>query len=54
MSPGEAADQLDLMVRNILLNVRRGREVPLPGLGTFKPASGGRLAFEPEGVGKRD
>ncbi len=45
---GEAADQLDLVVREILESVRQGRETLLPGLGRFLPGADGKVAFERE------
>ena len=35
-SPGEAADRLDTIVRQIVAKLRRGEEAPLPGLGKLK------------------
>ena len=52
VSPAEAADRLDRVVREILANLRRGREVPLPGLGTFVPGPHGKLTFHQQGGGK--
>ena len=49
---GQAADQLDLMVREILESVRQGKETHLPGLGRFLPGADGKVAFERES-GKR-
>jgi nucleoid DNA-binding protein len=49
---GEAADRLDRLVQEILDGVRQGKETRLPGLGSFLPGAGGRLAFQREG-GKR-
>jgi nucleoid DNA-binding protein len=47
VSPAEAADRLDRYVRQVLSSLRAGKEAPLPGLGTFKQASDGKLSFEP-------
>jgi nucleoid DNA-binding protein len=47
-TPGKAADQLDLMVREILDSVRHGKETLLPGLGRFVPGIDGKVAFEKE------
>jgi nucleoid DNA-binding protein len=52
VSEGEAADRLDRIVRQILWNLRKGRETPLPGLGKFTHGPDGTIAFVPEG-GKR-
>jgi nucleoid DNA-binding protein len=49
---GQAADRLDLIVREILVSVRQGKETRLPGLGRFLPGSDGKVAFERE-KGKR-
>ncbi|HEV3201780.1 MAG TPA: HU family DNA-binding protein [Bryobacteraceae bacterium] len=52
VSEGEAADRLDRIVQQILENLRKGKETPLPGLGKFTHGPDGRIAFELEG-GKR-
>jgi nucleoid DNA-binding protein len=52
VSEAEAADRLDLVVRQILNNLRLGKETPLPGLGKFTHGADGKVAFEAEG-GKR-
>jgi len=44
----EAADELDRVVHQILTSLRRGESAELPGLGSFRPASGGRIRFERE------
>jgi nucleoid DNA-binding protein len=49
VSEGEAADRLDRMVQQILSNLRKGKETPLPGLGKFTHGPDGKIAFEPEG-----
>ena len=48
VSQGEAADRLDLVLQEIISDLRKGREPTLPGLGKFKNGPDGRLAFEPE------
>jgi nucleoid DNA-binding protein len=48
VSSGEAADRLDRVVRDILSDLRQGKDTPLPGLGRFTHGSKGRVAFEPE------
>ena len=48
VSQAEAADRLDLILHNILSDLRRGREPALPGLGKFKHGPNGQVAFEPE------
>ena len=35
-----AADQLDLVIHDILASLRRGKPAPFPGLGQFVPAAG--------------
>jgi len=52
VSEAEAADRLDHVVRQILRNLRRGKEASLPGLGKFRPRPDGKVAFERQG-GKR-
>jgi nucleoid DNA-binding protein len=44
LSRAAAADQLDRVVHRILKNLRKGKAVSLPGLGTFKP--GAKPVFE--------
>ena len=39
MTLGEAADQLDRAVDQIVRKLRQGREAKLPGLGKFLPKS---------------
>jgi nucleoid DNA-binding protein len=51
---GEAADRLDRLVQEILDGLRQGKETRLPGLGCFRPGTGGRLAFQREGAKRRD
>ncbi len=50
VSQAEAADRLDLLVRQILANLRQGKETPLPGLGKFVQSSDGKVMFEAEGA----
>ena len=50
----EAADRLDGVVRQILADLRRGRESSFPGLGRFRHDSDGKVVFEPEGGARRD
>lgn len=45
VSAGEAADRLDLMVHEILSNLRKGKETSLPGLGKFMSGPLGTVAF---------
>lgn len=46
LSRAAAADQLDLVVRDILKRVRKGQPASLPGLGTF--AAGQDAHYGPE------
>lgn len=48
VSPAEAADRLDNVIREILAGLRQGRETACPGLGRFHHDAGGKLVFEPE------
>ena len=48
LSQAQAADRLDRVVYQILENLRRGQEAPLPGLGTFQIGQDGRIRFEQE------
>jgi len=36
-STAAAADQLDRMIHDIIAELKKGKPVPLPGLGTFRP-----------------
>jgi len=49
ISTAAAADQLDRMVSEILVRVRKGQRAPFPGLGTFLPCAGADFRFEPCG-----
>jgi nucleoid DNA-binding protein len=52
-SRGEAADRLDRLVLDILDGLRQGKATRLPGLGYFRPGTGGRPAFQREGAKRR-
>ncbi len=52
VSQAEAADRLDSVVRQILANLRQGKDTSLPGLGKFTHDTDGKVAFEADG-GKR-
>ncbi|SPE41788.1 hypothetical protein SBA3_4600010 [Candidatus Sulfopaludibacter sp. SbA3] len=52
VSPGEAADRLDRVVRDILSNLRKGKETAWPGLGRFTPGPDGQVAFQREPGGR--
>ena len=51
VTQGEAADRLDRVVRQILTDVRRGKETPLPGLGSFVRGPDGKVHFKAKGGG---
>lgn len=57
VSPAAAADQVDRIVSDLLMKVRRGQAASLPGLGTFLPGSEKEFQFDREvgqaGVKKR-
>jgi nucleoid DNA-binding protein len=40
LTVGEAADQLDRTIHDIVRQLRKGREAQLPGLGKFSPGKG--------------
>jgi nucleoid DNA-binding protein len=46
LSKAEAADELDRVVHQILLNLRKGRPAQFPGLGSFKPGEKWQFQFE--------
>jgi nucleoid DNA-binding protein len=48
LSEAEAADRLDRVVYQILGNLRRGQDAPLPGLGKFQIGRNGKIRFEQE------
>jgi len=48
VSPAVAADQLDRIVSDLLMKVRRGQAASLPGLGTFQPGSEKEFQFDRE------
>jgi nucleoid DNA-binding protein len=52
LTEAEAADRLDRVVQQILQKLRRGQDVPLPGLGRFRPGPGGKVRFEEDRSGK--
>jgi nucleoid DNA-binding protein len=54
VTPAEAADRLDNVVRQILADLRKGRDSAFPGLGRFRSDPDGRVVFEPEGGFRRD
>jgi nucleoid DNA-binding protein len=54
VTQAEAADRLDLVVRQILRDLRHGKETALPGLGRFIYGSDGRVSFEREARKRND
>ncbi len=46
VSPAAAADQLDRIVSDLLMKVRRGQAASLPGLGTFQSGSEKEFQFD--------
>jgi nucleoid DNA-binding protein len=48
VSPAEAADRLDRVVGEILAQLRKAGEAPLPGLGKFRRGAGGKTTFQRE------
>jgi nucleoid DNA-binding protein len=48
LSEAEAADQLDRVVHEIVLNLRKGKTARLPGLGSFRPGEKGIIRFDVE------
>ena len=53
VSKAEAADQLDRVVNDIVIQLRNGQPAPLPGLGTFVPGRTWDFEFEkPKGRSK--
>jgi nucleoid DNA-binding protein len=55
VTPAEAADRLDDVVRRLLSDLRQGRESAFPGLGRFHRGRDGKILFEPHiKDGRRD
>jgi nucleoid DNA-binding protein len=52
VSEAEAADRLDRLIHQIVSNLRKGLDTPLPGLGKLTRGADGKPVFEREG-GKR-
>jgi len=48
LSEAEAADRLDRVVYQILENLRRGQDAPLPNLNKFQIGRNGKIRFEQE------
>ena len=53
LSKAEAADEVDRVVHQIILNLRKGRPAGLPGLGSFKPGERWKFQFDVTSGGKR-
>jgi len=53
VSQAEAADELDRVIRQILSDLRAGKDAALPGLGKFTQGADGRLAFRRDKGGSR-
>lgn len=49
VTQAEAADQLDRVIHEILVNLRKGEKASLPGLGEFRPSLDCPFRFEPSG-----
>jgi len=47
VSQAEAADRLDVLVQEMISNLRKGKKAPLPGVGTFTQGADGEIHFEP-------
>ena len=54
VSQAEAAARLDLILHQILSDLRSGKEAALPGLGKFKHGPDGRVAFDREARKRHD
>jgi len=55
LSKAEAADQVDRVVHQIVLNLRKGQPTRFPGLGSFSPGKEWGFRFDTglKGGGKR-
>jgi len=51
-SKAEAADQLDRVVHEIILKLRKGQPATFPGLGNFSPGERWRFQFDPDATGR--
>jgi len=53
LSKAAAADRVDRVVHQIMVKLRKGQPVRLPGLGSFRPGDKGEFQFErePDGGG---
>jgi len=48
LSKAEAADQVDRVVHQIILNLRKGKPARFPGLGSFSPGERWGFRFDTE------
>jgi nucleoid DNA-binding protein len=48
VSRGEAADQIDRMVNDVLKQLRSGHSADLPGFGRFAVNEAGQIEFSPK------
>ena len=48
LSTAEAADQVDRVVHQIILNLRKGKPARFPGLGSFSPGERWGFRFDSE------
>ena len=48
LSEAEAADRLDRVVHEIVVNLRKGKPARLPGLGSFRPGQKWKFRFDEE------
>ena len=53
LSKAEAADEVDRVVHQIILNLRKGQPARFPGLGNFKPGEKWKFQFDSGAGGKR-
>ena len=55
LSKAEAADEVDRVIHEIVVNLRKGQPARLPGLGNFKPGEKWKFQFDSRsgGGGKR-
>ena len=53
VSRAEAADRLDVMVHQILTDLRKGQETELPGMGRFSQGADGQILFRRQEKRKR-
>jgi len=54
VSAATAADQVDRIVSDLLMRVRRGQAASLPGLGTFQPGTQREFQFDRDQARRHD